>query len=582
MKTLKVLKKYLKPCYLSLIFSFIMVFISVALTLYIPILIGKAIDQMIGKNNVLFDKIGTYLIIIAILLVLASLFNYFYELIFSKMTQKIVLNLRNDVFKKLQNASISYIDSHPHGDLVSREVSDIEQVSTGLLEGFKQFYKGLITILITLGLMLYVHYLLALVVVIITPLSLFIAAFISKKTHHYFKKQAKIKGEISSYVLEIIENQKEVKGLCYEDDAIKTFKEYNHNLYEVGKNAQFASSTTNPCTRFVNNLVYAAVGIVGAILMIHKKSFIPILTIGGLSSFLTYANQYTKPFNEISGVVTELQSALSSLKRIEEILNIDSEIDNGNQNLSHPIDKICFDKVYFSYNDKPLIENFNLVVRKGKKIAIVGPTGCGKTTMINLLMRFYDVKSGGIYLNDININDIKKDDLRKSFGMVLQDTWLFKGTIFENVAYSKPNATKEEVIEACKKVHAHSFIKRLPQGYDTVISQNSGLSQGEKQLLTIARIMLLLPEIIIRDEATSNIDTRTEIKINKAFDEILNGRTSFVIAHRLSTIRSADLILVMNNGNIIETGTHESLLNQDGFYKKLYYSQFETGNLTSD
>lgn len=583
MKTLRALKKYLSPCRWYLIFSFIFVFLSVALTLFIPILIGQAIDQMIDKNNVLFDNITYYLIWIAVFLVLAAIFNYFYELCFSKITQKVVKELRNDLFIKLQQSSIQYIDSHPHGDLVSREVADIEQISTGLLEGFKQFYKGIVTILVTLGLMIYVHYILAIVVVIITPLSLFIATFISRKTHHYFQKQAKLKGQISAYVLEMIENQKEVQGLCYENIAIATFKEYNHQLYEVGKNAQFASSTTNPCTRFVNGLVYAAVGIIGALLMLHHQSFIPLLTIGGLSSFLTYANQYTKPFNEISGVVTELQSALSSLKRVNEILELDKEIDQGNIILQHPIQTIKFDHVYFSYDEnKKLIEDFTLGVQKGQKIAIVGPTGCGKTTIINLLMRFYDVQSGGIYINETNINEIPKNALRKNFGMVLQDTWIFKGTIYENVAYAMPNATKEEVIEACKKVHAHSFIKRLPQGYDTIISQNSGLSQGEKQLLTIARIMLCLPEVIILDEATSNIDTRTEIKINQAFDQILEGRTSFVIAHRLSTIQSADKILVMKSGKIVEIGTHDSLLQKNGLYKKLYYSQFQSSHLTTE
>ncbi len=583
MKTLRALKKYLSPCRWYLIFSFIFVFLSVALTLFIPILIGQAIDQMIDKNNVWFDNITYYLIWIAVFLVLAAIFNYFYELCFSKITQKVVKELRNDLFIKLQQSSIQYIDSHPHGDLVSREVADIEQISTGLLEGFKQFYKGIVTILVTLGLMIYVNYILAIVVVIITPLSLFIATFISRKTHHYFQKQAKLKGQISAYVLEMIENQKEVQGLCYENIAIATFKEYNHQLYEVGKNAQFASSTTNPCTRFVNGLVYAAVGIIGALLMLHHQSFIPLLTIGGLSSFLTYANQYTKPFNEISGVVTELQSALSSLKRVNEILELDKEIDQGNIILQHPIQTIKFDHVYFSYDEnKKLIEDFTLGVQKGQKIAIVGPTGCGKTTIINLLMRFYDVQSGGIYINETNINEIPKNALRKNFGMVLQDTWIFKGTIYENVAYAMPNATKEEVIEACKKVHAHSFIKRLPQGYDTIISQNSGLSQGEKQLLTIARIMLCLPEVIILDEATSNIDTRTEIKINQAFDQILEGRTSFVIAHRLSTIQSADKILVMKSGKIVEIGTHDSLLQKNGLYKKLYYSQFQSSHLTTE
>ena len=424
--------------------------------------------------------------------------------------------------------------------------------------------------------MFFVNYILAFVVILITPLSLFVAAYISKRNHRFFTKQAKLKGEIGAYVLEMIENQKIVKGLTYEKQSLEQFQTYNQELYKVGCDAQFSSSLTNPSTRFVNNIVYTAVGIIGMVLMLHHASFIPILTIGGLSSFLTYSTQYTKPFNEISGVVTELQTALSSLKRVQELLKIQKEVDEGTNHFQQSIEKIRFDHVYFSYEEnQSLIQNFDLTVKKGQKIAIVGPTGCGKTTMINLLMRFYDVNQGGIYINDVNIKDIPKSLYRQRFGMVLQDTWIFHGTVLENVAYGKINATKEEVIEACKKVHAHSFISRLPKGYETIISATSGLSIGEKQLLTIARIMLRYPEIIILDEATSNIDTRTEKKITEAFDEIMKGKTIFVIAHRLSTIQSADKILVMKDGNIIETGTHQELLNQDGFYKKLYYSQFE-------
>lgn len=578
MNTIKRFFKYLKPYKISLILTFLFVLLSVATTLYIPILIGDAIDYIIGKNNVLFDKMIPIFYIIFTCILLSSIFSYLYEFCAARLTQGVIKNLRNDVFKKLENSSISFVDTHSHGDLVSRVVNDIEQISDGLLEGFKQLYKGVITIIITLGFMFSLHYALALVVIVITPLSLFVAAFISKKTHHYFTKQAKIKGEIGAFVLEMIENQKIIKGLNYEDEAITQFKDYNQKLYNVGVNAQFISSTTNPSTRFVNNLVYAAVGILGAIFMLNSATltFFPLLSVGKLSSFLTYANQYTKPFNEISGVITELQTAISSLKRVQVILDTPKEIDEGILKLNQPIQEISFKNVYFSYvEEKPLIQNFNLNVKQGQKIAIVGPTGCGKTTMINLLMRFYDVSKGGIYLNQININDLSKDELRTCFGMVLQDTWIFKGTVYENVAYGKENASKEEVIEACKKVHAHSFIKRLPQGYDTLISANSGLSQGEKQLLTIARILLVLPEVIILDEATSSIDTRTEKKITEAFDQIMQGRTSFVIAHRLSTIQSADKILVMKNGNIIETGTHVELLKQNGFYKQLYNSQFE-------
>ena len=558
MKALKKFYIYLKPHKWLLITSFLFVLISVTTTLIIPILIGKAIDYIIDTGNVNFEKLFPILLWIFITLVISSIFSYLYELLASKLTQNIIKALRDDVFFHLEYSSIEYVDSHPHGDLVSRVVSDIEQISDGLLEGFKQLYKGIITILITLALMFCVHYLLAIVVVLITPLSLFVARFISKKNHHYFSKQAKIKGEISAYVLEMIENQKVVKGLCYEKKAIQQFSQYNKELYNVGVNAQFSSSLTNPSTRFINNLVYAAVGIIGAILTFKGNSLFPILTIGGLSSFLTYANQYTKPFNEISGVITELQTAISCLKRVQEVLNVSPEINQGIKKIVTPIQQITFNHVFFSYDkNKPLIHDFNLMVKQGQKIAIVGPTGCGKTTMINLLMRFYDVKQGNIFINNDNINDILKEELRKSFGMVLQDTWIFHGTVFENVAYGKENATKEEVIEACKKVHAHSFIKRLQKGYDTIISANSGLSQGEKQLLTIARIMLILPDIIILDEATSSIDTRTEKKITEAFDQIMEGRTSFVIAHRLSTIQSADQILVMKDGNIIEIGTHQ-------------------------
>lgn len=567
---------YLKPHRFLLIISFLFCFISVAFSLIIPIFIGKAIDEMIGPNQVDFANIYPILLWILIFLTLSAVFSYFYEWIAAKLTQSVVKKLRDDAFYHLEYSSVVFIDTHAHGDLVSRIVSDIEQISNGLLEGFKQLYKGVITILITLIFMFFVNYILAFVVILITPLSLFVASYINKRNHRFFTKQAKIQGEIGAYVLEMIENQKIVKGLTYENQAIAQFKQQNQELYQVGCDAQFSSSLTNPSTRFVNNLVYTAVGIIGMLLMLQNASFIPLLTIGGLSSFLTYANQYTKPFNEISGVVTELQTALSSLKRVQELLHVQKEVDDGNQMIHHPIETIHFDHIYFSYDpNRPLIHDFHFTVKKGQKIAIVGPTGCGKTTMINLLMRFYDVNHGGIFINNQNIIQIPKADLRKSFGMVLQDTWIFHGTVFENVAYGKTNATKEEVIEACKKVHAHSFISRLPKGYDTIISATSGLSTGEKQLLTIARMMLRQPEIIILDEATSNIDTRTEKKINDAFDQMMQGKTIFVIAHRLSTIQSADQILVMKDGNIIEKGTHQQLLKQNGFYKKLYLSQFE-------
>ena len=543
------------------------------MTLYIPILTGKAIDFIIGTNNVLFDNIYPYLIYIAICGVMAAIFYYMYDFLASLVCQNVIKGLRNDVFRRLEKAPIEFIDSHPHGDLVSRCISDIEQISDGLLEGFKQLYRGVITIVFTLAFMISIHYILALVVVFITPLSLFVASFITKKTHQYFTKQSRIKGEIGAYVLEMLDNQKVIKALTYEEDSIKKFESINNELYKVGVNAQFISSTTNPSTRFVNGLVYAAVGIIGSILIINPIS-LP-LTIGYLSSFLSYANQYTKPFNEISGVVSEFQNALSCLERVNEVLSIEPEIDQGNKNLDNSINNINISNVYFSYDkSKELIKNFNLTVHKGQKIAIVGPTGCGKTTLINLLLRFYDVDSGKISFDNEDIYKYSKSSLRKKYGMVLQDTWIFKGSVYDNVAYSNPNATSEEIEQACRIVHAHSFIKRLPNGYQTIISENSGLSHGEKQLITIARVMLSLPEIVILDEATSSIDTRTEMKIAEAFNKIMEGRTSFVIAHRLSTIKNADLILVMKDGAIIEIGNHLSLLEKKGFYYQLYYSQF--------
>ena len=566
-------KSYLLKNIGYIILTFIVGTLNVGLTLYIPILTGKAIDFIIGTNNVLFDNIYPYLIYIAICGVMAAIFYYMYDFLASLVCQNVIKGLRNDVFRRLEKAPIEFIDSHPHGDLVSRCISDIEQISDGLLEGFKQLYRGVITIVFTLAFMISIHYILALVVVFITPLSLFVASFITKKTHQYFTKQSRIKGEIGAYVLEMLDNQKVIKALTYEEDSIKKFESINNELYKVGVNAQFISSTTNPSTRFVNGLVYAAVGIIGSILIINPIS-LP-LTIGYLSSFLSYANQYTKPFNEISGVVSEFQNALSCLERVNEVLSIEPEIDQGNKNLDNSINNINISNVYFSYDkSKDLIKNFNLTVHKGQKIAIVGPTGCGKTTLINLLLRFYDVDSGKISFDNEDIYKYSKSSLRKKYGMVLQDTWIFKGSVYDNVAYSNPNATSEEIEQACRIVHAHSFIKRLPNGYQTIISENSGLSHGEKQLITIARVMLSLPEIVILDEATSSIDTRTEMKIAEAFNKIMEGRTSFVIAHRLSTIKNADLILVMKDGAIIEIGNHLSLLEKKGFYYQLYYSQF--------
>lgn len=565
---LKKLFKRLNKYTFLIIVILVLAIINVMTTLAIPILIGEAVDLIVGVNDVDFEAIKPILGYIAICIVVSNLFGYLYEYLMSIVSEGFILDLRKETFNKLTYLPLSYIDNKRQGDLVSLLISDIEQVSNGLLQGFKQLYRGIIMIIATLGFMFYIKWQIALIVVGVTPLSLFVAAFISKKSHTYFTKQAKVKGILSGYVLEMVTNQKNVKSMSYEDRSIDEFKNINQDLYNVGVNAQFVSSTTNPSTRFVNGLVYALVGIVGAIFVIIN----PVgFQIGQLSSFLSYANQYTKPFNEISGVISEVQSAFASFKRVVTLLEEPNEVDEGTNEIVLPIDKVEFRHVEFSYvKEQQLITDFNLTIKQGQKVAIVGPTGCGKTTMINLLLRYYDPVSGGIYIDDVNTLDIKKNSLRKAYGLVLQDTWIFRGTVRENIAYAKPEATLEEVIEAAKLAHAHSFIKRLPDGYDTVISATSGLSQGEKQLITIARLMMTVPDVVILDEATSSIDTLTEQKIVEAFNYIMDGRTSFVIAHRLSTIQGADLIIVMNKGNIVEVGNHQELIKKNGFYTKLY------------
>lgn len=565
---LKKLFKRLNKYTFLIIVILVLAIINVMTTLAIPILIGEAVDLIVGVNDVDFEAIKPILGYIAICIVVSNLFGYLYEYLMSIVSEGFILDLRKETFNKLTYLPLSYIDNKRQGDLVSLLISDIEQVSNGLLQGFKQLYRGIIMIIATLGFMFYIKWQIALIVIGVTPLSLFVAAFISKKSHTYFPKQAKVKGILSGYVLEMVTNQKNVKSMCYEDRSIDEFKNINQDLYNVGVNAQFVSSTTNPSTRFVNGLVYALVGIVGAIFVIIN----PVgFQIGQLSSFLSYANQYTKPFNEISGVISEVQSAFASFKRVVTLLEEPNEVDEGTNEIVLPIDKVEFRHVEFSYvKEQQLITDFNLTIKQGQKVAIVGPTGCGKTTMINLLLRYYDPVSGGIYIDDVNTLDIKKNSLRKAYGLVLQDTWIFRGTVRENIAYAKPEATLEEVIEAAKLAHAHSFIKRLPNGYDTVISATSGLSQGEKQLITIARLMMTVPDVVILDEATSSIDTLTEQKIVEAFNYIMDGRTSFVIAHRLSTIQGADLIIVMNKGNIVEVGNHQELIKKNGFYTKLY------------
>ena len=556
-----------------LIISLLTAIINVFFTLLNPILIGDAIDFIIGKDNVDFQGILKIIGILILSIILASLSQWIMTRCTNVITYKTVAALREDVFNKINKVPLKYIDSHSHGDIMSRIINDIDQISTGLLQGFSQLFTGIITILGTLGIMIAINFKIALVVVLMTPLSLFVGGFIAKHSKAMFTEQSKIRGEITGYTQEMIGNQKLVKAFSYENNSEEKFQEINSRLYTSGVKSQFFSSLTNPCTRFVNGIVYATVGIISAISAINGN-----ISIGKISSFLNYANQYTKPFNEISSVITELQSALASAERVFEVLDEEDEpLDKENAiNLKECNGNIEIKNVSFSYNPQvKLIENFNLSVKKGEKIAIVGPTGRGKTTLINLLMRFYNIDSGEIFISGHNINDITRKSSRAMFGMVLQETWLYSGTIKENIAYGKPDATDEEIIEAAKMAHAHEFITRLPNGYDTKISgDGNNISQGQKQLLCIARIMLTKPPMLILDEATSSIDTRTEIFIQNAFNKMMEGRTSFIVAHRLSTIKEADLILVMNKGHIIEQGTHEELIEKKGFYANLYNSQF--------
>ena len=556
-----------------LIISLLTAIINVFFTLLNPILIGDAIDFIIGKDNVDFQGILKIIGILILSIILASLSQWIMTRCTNVITYKTVAALREDVFNKINKVPLKYIDSHSHGDIMSRIINDIDQISTGLLQGFSQLFTGIITILGTLGIMIAINFKIALVVVLMTPLSILVGGFIAKSSKAMFTEQSKIRGEITGYTQEMIGNQKLVKAFSYENNSEEKFQEINSRLYTSGVKSQFFSSLTNPCTRFVNGIVYATVGIISAISAINGN-----ISIGKISSFLNYANQYTKPFNEISSVITELQSALASAERVFEVLDEEDEpLDEENAiNLKKCNGNIEIKDVSFSYNPQvKLIENFNLSVKKGEKIAIVGPTGCGKTTLINLLMRFYNINSGEIFISGYNINDITRKSSRAMFGMVLQETWLYSGTIKENIAYGKPNATDKEIIEAAKMAHAHEFITRLPNGYDTKISgDGNNISQGQKQLLCIARIMLTKPPMLILDEATSSIDTRTEIFIQNAFNKMMEGRTSFIVAHRLSTIKEADLILVMNKGHIIEQGTHEELIEKKGFYANLYNSQF--------
>lgn len=568
-KVLDYIKKYKILVALSLIFAAV----TVALTLYVPILTGRAVDFIIGKGNVDFDSLIKIAVEIVVIVAITAVLQWLMSICNNKITYGVVRDIRNEAFEKVERMPLSYIDTHEHGDIVSRIIADVDTFADGLLMGFTQAFTGIITIFGTLIFMVTINFKITILVVLVTPLSLVIANFIAKRTYKLFRKQSEIKGKQTGIINEMIGNQKVVKAYSKEADVLERFDEINDELQKVSLKAIFYSSTTNPATRFVNAMVYAVVGIVGAIFAINRH-----ISVGALSSFLSYANQYTKPFNEISSVITELQNALACAARIFDLIYEKSEEpDKEGAIESLSIDgTVSLKNVNFSYvPDKKLIENFSLDVKKGQKIAIVGPTGCGKTTLINLLMRFYDVNSGSISISGENIMDMTRDTLRSSYGMVLQETWLKAGTIKENLMMGNESATMDEVIEAAKASHAHSFIRRLENGYDTYIGEDGGsLSQGQKQLLCIARVMLTKPPMLILDEATSSIDTRTEIKIQEAFNILMKGRTSFIVAHRLSTIREADVILVMKDGNIIEQGNHDELMEKGGFYANLYNSQF--------
>ena len=570
---LKRVLTHIKKYRILVILSFVCAMITVASTLYAPILTGDAIDLIVGKGLVDFDGIKDIIYTFLMVTVVTVISQWFMNIINNHITYSVVRDIRIEVFNHMEELPLSYIDSHKHGDIVSRIVSDIDQFADGLLMGFTQLFTGIVTILATLGFMIAVNVPIALVVIVLTPLSLFVASFIAKRTYHLFHRQSETRGDITSLVDEMIGQQKIVQAFGYEDDALDRFEEINDRLEKDSMSATFYSSLVNPCTRFVNNLVYAAVGIIGAVSVISTG-----FTVGQLTCFLSYANQYTKPFNEISNVITELQNAMACAGRVFELLDETPQVpekENAHV-LTDTKGAIEIKDVNFSYvKDKTLITNLNLSVKPGMRVAIVGPTGCGKSTLINLLMRFYDVDTGSISVDGTDIRDMTRDSLRQNYGMVLQETWLKSGTIRENIAYGKPDATDEEIVQAAKLAHSDSFIRRLPQGYDTVITEDGGnLSQGQKQLLCITRVMLLLPPMLILDEATSSIDTRTEIRIQKAFNRMMQGRTSFIVAHRLSTIREADVILVMKDGNIIEKGNHDQLMAQNGFYTNLYNSQF--------
>ncbi|MDE6785321.1 MAG: ABC transporter ATP-binding protein/permease [Ruminococcus sp.] len=575
-KTLKRIFSYAKPYIAYFVMTLIFAAAGVSLSLTVPVFIGKAVDCCAGAGDVDFIRLAEIAVILAVIVIASGIFQWLMSLSTNKLAFLTVRDMRSDVFAKLERVPLKYIDGSTKGELTSRVINDIEIISDGLLQGFTQFFSGVITIIGTLIFMMFINFKIAAVVVLLTPLSFLAASKITKATHNSYMKQSEMRGNMVSFSEEMAGNQKIVRAFVYDKRAEEKFAQINNEYGKIGAKATFFSSMTNPVTRFVNGLIYAAVGLLGALGAVGHSSFIGVMSVGKLSSFLAYSNQYTKPFNEISGVFAELQNAVASAERIFNVLDEDEvDDDSDKETLTNISGNISFRNVCFSYNPEvSLIHNFSLDVKSGQRVAIVGPTGCGKSTIINLLLRFYDIDSGEIKISGRNIMDITRSSLRNSFGMVLQETWVFTGTVAENISYGMDNATRDDIISAAKAVHAHGFIKRLTDGYDTVISENSGLSQGQKQLICIARIMLMNPPMLILDEATSSIDLRTEHRIQRAFNKLMEGRTSFIIAHRLSTIKNSDIILVMNSGNIIEQGNHEELMKNNGFYARLYNSQF--------
>ncbi len=576
LKTLRRVFSYARPYVAYFVLTLVFAGAGISLSLAVPVFIGQAVDCCVSPGNVDFHRLGRIVLTLGTMVLASTLFQWLMSLSTNRLAFMTVRDLRADVFAKLERVPLRYIDSHTKGELTSRVINDIEIVSDGLLQGFTQFFSGIITIIGTLIFMMTINVKIALAVVILTPLSFVVASRITKASHDSYMKQSKLRGDMVSFAEEMAGNQKLVKAFVYGDRAMEGFSKINADYGKIGAKATFFSSMTNPSTRFVNGLIYAVVGLMGALGAVGRSSFIGVMSVGKLSSFLAYSNQYTKPFNEISGVFAELQNAVASAGRVFDVLD-EEEIpdDSDKEKLTDANGQLSFKNVKFSYSPKfPLIENFSLDVAPGQRIAIVGPTGCGKSTMINLLLRFYDIQSGQIIVSGKPHTDYTRDSLRSSFGMVLQETWIFTGTVAENIAYGVPEASREQVIAAAKAVHAHGFIKRLPKGYDTQISEDCGLSQGQKQLICIARIMLMDPPMLILDEATSSIDLRTEHRIQRAFTKLMEGKTSFIIAHRLSTIKNSDVILVMNKGSIIEQGSHRQLMEKSGFYAQLYNSQF--------